>query len=170
MKKQTLSVNTITRCHGTHLWRLTQTQIETLSFHGYVPASVVDKAAVATRYLASHQRQPQQRKQHQGKPATTSQQPINKTFNNESTTNTEKNNKRHLGKRKFRIVLSEQSRHSSVGRTPTWCHAARQQRHGSSPFQAPPMAAHRYVEENSVGVSTVGESKVCLMYASAKRE
>ena len=67
-------------------------------FHGYVPASVVDKAVVATRCSASHQRQQQQRKQHRGKPATASQQPINKTFNNESTTNTEKNNKDILEK------------------------------------------------------------------------
>ena len=38
--------------------------------------------------------------------------------------------------------------HSTVGRMSAWSHIVRQWWHERSLFQAPPMSAHRYVEEN----------------------
>ena len=48
----------------------------------------------------------------------------------------------------FRYTIPP-NRHNSVGIVSAWCHAERPQQHDRSQFQAPPMPAHRYVNENS---------------------
>ena len=48
------------------------------------------------------------------------------------------------------MICYEPSRHSSVRIASAWSHTVRQWWHYRSQFQAPPMLAHMYVEENGL--------------------
>ena len=54
------------------------------------------------------------------------------------------------------ITETQPSWRGSVGRASAWSYTVREWQHDRSWFQAPPMPAHRYVEEN--GLATINRS------------
>ena len=58
------------------------------------------------------------------------------------------------------MICYEPSRHSSVGIASAWSHTVRQWWHYRFQFQAPPMLAHMYVEENGLAAMLASKKRL----------